>query len=168
MKLKLLLTVIIVVALSASVKAQEFRSFDVIATPETEKMAMPDDIVLMDVEIPLLPRQTITKVVNEFVEEWNNPGMREHISDDLFNKTRLMDNMAFKVPRYAKLRLMSIQGVQWLSQYATQDETNGLLLIYMVSVTLDTQNEFNDPERGFQRIRGITEVFFKITMKQKG
>ncbi len=154
--------------LSASVEAQEFRNFEVIATPEAEKMVMPDDIVLMDVEIPMLPRQTITKIVNEFVEEWNNPGMREHISEDLFNKTRLMDNMDFKVPRYAKLRLMSIQGIQWLSQYARQDETNGLLLVYMVSVTLDTQNEFNDPERGFQRIRGLTEVFFKITMKKKG
>ena len=47
---------------------------------------MPDDIVPMAGEIPPISREIVTKIVNEFVKEWNAPGMDNHISTTSLTK----------------------------------------------------------------------------------
>ncbi len=81
------------------------------------------------------------------------------MSDD---KSRLLDVIAEEVPRDAKLRIVSVQGINTLDQYQRK-VTDRLVQVSMVSAIVRTQIEFTLPKFGFQRLDGTAEFTLEVT-----
>ena len=66
--------------------------------------------------------------------------------------------LAAGVPRDAGLRIVSIQGSQILTQYTMAGPDGQQALYSRVSVTVRTQVEYNDAQKGFQRLEGTNDL----------
>lgn len=148
-------TLLILLLLPAVSSAKEFRILKAISAPgkvpagaETVQSIIPVD------------RQIIDKTVRAVVGSWNSSDLQKHLGDDFYDKERLGDNIQQFIPRDAKLSVLSIQGQQTLQQY----EENGKR-VSRVSVVVQTQVEFNDPQNGYQRFPGTTELVFKVKQR---
>lgn len=106
-----------------------------------------------------ISREAVHAAAERLVKAWNTPELRDQLSDRFFDKTRLIDALATKVPRDARLTLLGVQGMQLLGE-EIKPHANGLEsdVISKVSVTLRTVLEFNDPATGFQRREGTNEA----------
>ena len=68
------------------------------------------------------------------------------------------------VPRDAKLRIQSVQGIQTLQQYIKPGSgTSRGELVSIVSATVRTQLEFNSSTAGFVSRTGTNEFLLEIT-----
>lgn len=146
-----------------TINAHQFRSLNPIATPSDHKQES-DGHNLSVEEIEPVDREVVENSVRDLISKWNTAEMSSTIADSFFDKSRLMDNMDSIVPREAKLRVQSIQGIQTVQQFiepAQNSERNNLVSI--VSVTVRTQLEFNDPTLGFVRRNGTNEFILKVT-----
>jgi len=139
------------------VGGSEFRSFRPIVIPAGQAMAQAN--------IKPISRALIVKAVNKLVAAWNGNAMDAVLGNDFYDKFRLADAMNSKVPRDARLEVLSIQATQTLSQ-KTADSPSGELLLSIVSATVRTQLTFNDPVNGYQRREGTNEYIMRI--KQYG
>jgi len=141
--------------------ASEFRAYTPILTP----MALPEGAVLQAAkEIAPVSSKTMLKVVRGLIDVWNHNDLDKVLSQDFFDRSRLDDAMDIKVPRDAKLTVLSIQGIQTLSQHIETD-AKGRLMVSLVSVRIKTQLEFNDPANGFQRREGTNEYIFRVKQR---
>jgi len=135
----------------------EFRQINPIPRPgRVEKGSVPRE------RIRSVPREDIVKAVKEMFSTWNNGNLGKYLSDDFYDKTRLLDNMYEEVPRDARIRLLSVGETQTMGQ-REEIIPNGKRIISTVSVTADTQIEFNDPQRGFRRLEGRNEYILRVT-----
>ena len=66
------------------------------------------------------------------------------------------------VPRDAILSVQSVQGIQTLQQYLMPAD-EGEDLVSIVSATVRTQLEFNNPSTGFVRLPGVNEFVLQVT-----
>lgn len=110
-------------------------------------------------------RAVIEGAIQRFINTWNTTAMNEMLDETFYDKNRLQDNMISRVPRDAKLRLLSISMIQILDQFVRPDPSGGSVMHSTISATLRTQIEFNDPALGFQRIEGINDLIFEIAQK---
>jgi len=133
--------------------AQEFRNLKPIPTPAVApKGAVPV------AEVQAVDPQMARSVAQKVLKAWNSGGLDKYLSDDFYDKSRLTDAMTEKVPRDANVRVLSVRGVQTLQQFRKGNE-----IISTVSVTADTQVEFNDVNKGFRRLEGENEYILRIT-----
>lgn len=145
-----------------SLEARQFRLLSPISSPEQTGNPLPDGAVAVNSVTPL-PRETVEPLIREVIEEWNTSDMSDTISDQFYDKSRLLDVMDTGVPRDAKLRVQSIQGIQTLNQYIMPnplEDRNGMVSI--VSATVRTQLEFNT-KAGLQKRVGTNEFILKVT-----
>ena len=157
-RLTLLLTLLFVTAVCGA-QAGEFRAFKPISTPG----AAPGGAKPVAEVAPIDPGQA-REVAEKVFKAWNSGGLEKYLADDFYDKSRLLDAIDEKVPRDAQIRIMSIQGVQTLQQYQRPMGTGeGKEIISTVSVTADTQIEFNDVIKGFRRLEGVNEYILRIT-----
>lgn len=151
--------IIFLLVLSVGVsQAAQFRTFKPIAGPAYK----PDDATVVANPRPVA-RENVERAVSDLLKNWNKPGTETEslLDKDFYDSSRLSDAMDEKVPRDATLRLMSVQGTQTLEQY--QRSENGRTIISsVVSVTANTQMEFNDPTKGFRRLEGQNEYIIRI------
>ncbi len=143
-------------------QARQFRSLTPIASPKAPVANLPEGVVPLEQPQPL-SRGEVEPLVRELVEQWNTAGMAETLSDQFHDKSRLLDVVDTGVPRDAKLRIQSIQGVQTLQQYikpGSGDERGEMVSI--VSATVQTQLEFNSAS-GFTRLQGTNEFIMEVT-----
>ena len=108
-----------------------------------------------------ISRDQMKKKMKEIFSQWNNGDLSKYLADDFYDKTRLLDNMYEKVPRDARIRLLSVGETQIMDQREMSTST-GKRIVSTVSVTATTQIEFNDPQRGFRRLEGQNEYILRI------
>lgn len=142
-------------------QAQETRQFNRIAIPDAAQRLPPGARALASPQ-PVSPER-IDEAVQAVVTAWNTPKLAPLLADYFYGKSRLLDALNTKVPRDAKLRVLSVQGMQTLLQYVQKNESGVEQLKSRVSVTVRTQVEYNDPQAGFQRLDGTNEVILIIT-----
>ncbi len=141
--------------------AQEVRQLNRIAVPKAVQK-LPPGARALTTPHPV-PQERIDEAVQAVVTAWNTPKLAPLLADYFYDKSRLLDALSTKVPRDAKLRVISIQGKQTLLQYLQKNIDGVEQLKSRVSVTLSTQVEYNDPQSGFQRLNGTNEVILLIT-----
>lgn len=144
-------------------QARQFRILQPIATPINQVVDLP--VGAIPVEQPqLITREEAEPYVQQVIEKWNTNQMAETLSDEFYDKSRFMDVMDTVVPREAKLRIQSVQGVQTLQQYIMPNPTGERGdQVSIVSVAVRTQLEFNSPTAGFVSLPGTNEYILEIT-----
>jgi len=161
-------TLFFLVAASQPVFSQGLRGFESIGTPKAD--SRPQKIKLRRVkgkrlkqEIPL-PKSLVEKVLRQLLGQWNRPGMPPTLSRRFPNRNRLLDSLDVSMNRDASLRITGIQSFQTLDQHLQKDRKveGGRAIMSRVLVTAQTQVEFNDPQKGLQRIDGTNEYLISI------
>ncbi len=154
--LRPLVSLVALLLVSAQGQAQEFRLLNRIATP-TAAQRLPSGARLVTSPQPI-PAAEIEAAVREVVGSWNKPNLEGLLAENFYDKSRLLGTLAAGVPRDAALRIVSIQGSQLLSQYTMAGPDGQQALYRRVAVTVRTQVEFNDPQKGFQRLDGTNDL----------
>ncbi len=159
MMIRLIVFIIVMLTMLMSVEASRFRKVERIFTPD----ATPDGMAPVQ-KIKPVDRKEIEDAVRDLMNSWNTKDLERWLSDDFYDRTRLLDVIDTDVPRYATLRIMSIEGVQTLNQCVQQDTLMAVnKIISNVSATVQIQLEYNDMESPFQRLDGTFELFFRVT-----
>jgi hypothetical protein len=162
--IKLFIISVMIFISSLPVSAADFRPFNPIPTPNAK---LPPGAKFVTKPMPVDVRE-VEKAVEKIMSAWNTPNLDAKLGNDFYNKSRLLDTVNTNVPKDAKIRLLSIQGVQTLNQHIAPDAGNGgSLLVSMVSAIARTQVEFNDPTRGFQRGEGTNEYILRVKTRME-
>lgn len=149
----------LVMLLALPALSQESRPFNPIARPDASApSAMPGTA-----PAPEALREMVMKTAQAVASAWNTPDLEKLLSPSFYDRQRLLDAIATQVPRDARLRIVGVQAMQVLgtSKRRARDG-RGEETVTRVSVTLQTQIEFNDPVRGFQRLEGVNEAVFSF------
>lgn len=159
-----LLVIAALFGMAGALQARQFRGMRPIATPVATAVNLPDGARPV-ANIKPLSREQIEPLVRKLMEAWNTPALSDKLDEGFYDKSRLTDAIDRIAPRDATLRVQSLQGVQTLSQYLIADpEARGReKLVSVVSATVRTQLEFNDPSAGFVRRPGVNEYILKVT-----
>jgi hypothetical protein len=160
-RVKTLLVGLMGLGLVASLHAQEMRGIRPIPTPEPEPSQAP-----ATTEAPRPVRQeTVEQAVAALFAAWNKPELREMLSADFYEQTRLPDALSVKVPRDAVIRVLSISSWQTIAQEVEPADPDGttIELTSTIAAIVRSQVEYNDPEEGFQRVEGVNEYVFDIS-----
>lgn len=144
--------------LVSPVLAQDIRAYRAITTPE----ATPEGTV--PVEQPeVIDAQAARAAAEDVLAAWEDGQLDNVLAPDFQDRQRLLDSMVEDVPQDAEIRVLGIRGVQTVQQFEGQGPTGRREITSIVSLTADTQIEFNDPARGFRQLRGQNEFFLRIT-----
>ncbi|NLI75004.1 MAG: hypothetical protein GX442_01020 [Candidatus Riflebacteria bacterium] len=127
-------------------------------TPEVEKLAQ---------EARSRAPQLAREAMQRLVLSWNQGDAARHLSSDFVDRERFLTSWDGQVPRDARVRLLSVEGVQPLDQDNRLEGSPPTLLHVntRISVRATTQVEYNDPQRGFQRREGRNEYIFRIRQR---
>ncbi len=155
-----LMVVALMSLMTATVDAREFRRTAPIITPTSA----PPGLNPVD-KIQPVDRRVIEDAIQKLMDAWNTGGLENLLSDNFFDKARLLDAIAEDVPRDARIRILAVEGVQTLQQFVGPEDGDGFLLISVVTAIVRTQVEFDDPVLGFRRLEGRGEYVFEITMR---
>lgn len=93
--------------------------------------------------------------------------MSSMLSDSFYNKSRFGDAMQTNVPTNSRLKIQSLGSTQTLEQRIVNDPDGGRSRVSLISVTVRSQVEFNDPRSGFVRVPGTNEFIMEMTEKLK-
>jgi hypothetical protein len=89
--------------------------------------------------------------------------MASTLGEELYDSARLTQAVQRNVPKDAKLRLLSVQGVQTLQQYRLEPTANsGGKLVSVVTALANTQLEYQGAN-GLVSLPGRNEYRLKIT-----
>ncbi len=144
------------------VHASEFRTLKRIPTPK----ALLEGVKAVE-EFKPVDRRLVVKAVNMLMDAWNTAGLEQWLADTYTDKTRILDAIDEKAPRDARLRILSIQGIQTMEQHIQTDASGVEWVVSNVSATVKTQLEFNDAVDGFQRLEGLNEYMFWVAQENK-
>lgn len=144
----------------AAPAAAGFRQLDPIAAPGQAPSGMAPVALVRP-----LPRELVEDEIRRFLASWNTPDLARYIDQDFVGRERLLEAMDIQVPRDASLRILAIQGVQTLEQYAVKETDAAQLITSVVSATVRSQVEFDDPVLGHQRLGGMNELILAITVR---
>ena len=130
-------------------------------TPEPE----PAETAVARKSLRPVSQEAVEQAVATLFAAWNKPELRDLLSSDFYEQTRLPAALATKVPRAAVIRVLSISSWQVLVQRATPADPEGttLLVTSTISAIVRSQVEYNDPESGFERVEGLNEYVFDIS-----
>jgi hypothetical protein len=149
--------------LTASIAdAQQMRRSNRIATPKAVLQNAPDGASIVG-KVENIPADDVRQAVENLSENWNSGDISGFVSDDFDDARRFNQNMTVEVPRDARLRLESVQGVQTVRQIVAPDGRGGMMRISTVTATASTRLEFNDAAAGFLSIPGTNEITFEVT-----
>lgn len=151
------LTAVLALAAMAS-GAQDFRRFDPIARPSAPPPGFDNVETIEPVDA-----NTARAAGQALMQAWNEGSLDQHLADDFMDRDRLLDSMVEDVPRDASVRVLSVRAPQTLSQMTGRATDGARVRVSTVSMTAETQIEFNDPVRGFRVLRGENELILRIT-----
>jgi hypothetical protein len=153
------LAVLIAAAVMAGpVRAAEFRGRVPIQTPGPA--AATAGTVVEPVE-----RQIVERAVRRLFDAYgSDPTTLEgFLGEGLRDRGRLLDTLAERLPRDARLKALGIQSAQTLNQVVQTDPESGVAeRVSTVAVVVRSQLEFNEPTRGFQRLEGTIEYLLRV------
>lgn len=99
----------------------------------------------------------VRQAVEQVLRAWNTPTLDHWLAVDFAERDRLLAALSFDAPPTARLRVLSIGGIQLLEQ----ERSDGVLRS-LVSVTVRAQAEWEDLQQGFQRREGTAEYVLRI------
>ncbi|MBP7232883.1 MAG: hypothetical protein KBA28_13235 [Syntrophaceae bacterium] len=155
---KMFLIAITIFFASVTASGQEFRTINAVPTPGKT----PSGASLLEEVRPIAKNQA-TESIGKVMSSWNSGEIQQFLGNDFYDKNGLTDAIGSKVPRDAAIRILSVQGVQTLQQFQKKKDGGGNEIISEVSVTADTQIEYNDPTKGFVKFSGLNEYIIRIT-----
>jgi len=148
--------------LSYVAEGQEMRSINLISTPA--KLRIGGEPVKQPVP---LNTETVRSNVEGLLSKWNNGDVTNMLSDNFYDKTRFGDAMQTNIPRDSKIKVMGMGSVQTLEQRIVTDPDGSKRRVTLGSVNVNSQVEFNDPNKGFVRVPGTNEIIFEMSEKLK-
>ena len=149
-------------SISVEINARQFRLLSPIASPEQNGTAIPKGTIAVD-NIQPLSREDVEPLIRDLLSQWNTAEMASTLSDSFYDKSRLLDVMDTGVPRDAKLRVQSVQGIQTLGQYINPGEGDERgELVSIVSATVRTQLEYNNASGSFVSQTGTNEFILQV------
>jgi hypothetical protein len=155
---------------SPTAQAQGFRFIQPIMVPDAQlREAMAKGLQLRGSAIPGLrqvPREVVEEAVRKIYAAYNTPDFRQYLSERFYDPDRLLDAVNEKVPREAKLRLISINSAQTVSQQPATDEEGRGVVESVVMVVVKAQMEFTTTA-GFQRREGESEIVLRFRETSK-
>lgn len=158
-----LVAIVLLPLMIADSEARQFRLLSPIASPHQEQLQLPNGAMPVE-DVKELTREQVEPLINKVIEQWNTSEMAGTLSEEFYDKSRLLDVVDTGVPRDAKLRVESIQGIQTLSQYIKPNASSGVNeRVSIVSATVRTQLEFNSATSGYVRRTGTNEFILKVT-----
>jgi len=149
---------LLMVTCGTAVNAQESRTINPIARPQV-KAALPSGAIAINPPIPV-PREKVEAAVQKLAAAWSERKLDSVLGSQFNDRDRLVDALETKVPRDARLRVVSVQGWQVLEQHRV-----GGFLVSKLSVTASTQVEFSGAT-GYQVRPGTNEYI--ITLNDGG
>lgn len=160
-----LLAFLLPVIAAPAAQAQTFRQFVPIFVPDAQtRAAIQKGQQLRGMAIPGLrqvPREVVEDAVRKIYAAYNTPEFQQYLSERFYDPERLVDAINEKVPREAKLRLISINSAQTVSQEKVNDEQGGEVAESLVLVVARAQMEFTT-SAGFQRREGESELVLRF------
>jgi len=108
-----------------------------------------------------IPREVVEEAVRRIYTAYNTPEFRQYLSERFYDPERLLDAVNEKVPREARLRLISVNSAQTVSQQQVKDEQGKLVSESLVLVVAKAQLEFTTAA-GFQRREGESELVLRF------
>ncbi len=145
------------------VSAAQFRSYKPIATPEPTPAG-----TTAATSIKPIRRAVVMQALQRLFDSWGNEKLTAYLSENFYDKSRLLDVIALDIPRDAKLRVLSVQNVQSLAQFIKPSGAAVDLTQTRVAVIARVQLEWNDATAGFQRLEGTSEYVLDITTSSAG
>ncbi|MGH8672243.1 MAG: hypothetical protein ACREUA_09485 [Burkholderiales bacterium] len=132
----------------------EMRGTNPVATPGVQRPGAQPLKEFIPIE-----RSVVEKAVRDIYQSWNRTGQMENaLSADFYDRTRVFDAIDEEVPRDARITILSIQGIQTLTQQiAPEPRGDYNKLLSRVSVTVRAEVTFNSSS-GFQRREGLNEL----------
>ncbi len=170
MRAGIVLFSILCAALAPAAQAQGFRFIQPIPAPDAQlREAIQQGQQLRGSAIPGLrqvPREVVEEAVRKIYAAYNTPDFRQYLSERFYDPERLLDAVNEKVPREAKLRLISVNSAQTVSQQAAKDEEGRTVIESLVMVVVRAQIEFTTVA-GFQRREGESELVLRFREAQR-
>jgi hypothetical protein len=146
-------------------QGQTFRSIQPIPVPDPQtRAAIQQGQQLRGGALPGLrqiPRETVEDAVRRIYAAYNTADFRQYLSERFYDPERLVGAIDEKVPREARLRLISVNSAQTVSQQPAKDEQGRDVLESQVLVVVRAQMEFTSPQ-GFQRREGESELVLRF------
>ncbi len=158
---KSIMIVVFLLMMTQGVEASEFRRIRPIPAPSKKG---PEVIKPLKKFIPL-NREVVENAMKKIVNFWSRNDLQKVLGKEFYDRERLQDAMNSKVPRDARLDILSIQGIQTLGQEIVKGE-KGEMVVSTVSVTARTEVLYNDPQKGLQRLEGTNEYIIRIKEKK--
>ncbi|MFK7977680.1 MAG: hypothetical protein AB8C02_16210 [Halioglobus sp.] len=140
-------------------QAREFRSFN----PVSAAVELPQGAKPVENLKPVAP-ELVQKAVAQLMASWATPEMQAYLSKDFYDKDRLEDVIDTLVPRDAKVRILSVQGIQTLQQHeeAVPGDPAAKQRVSRVSVVVRTALEYNDSDGVLVQLPGTTEYILSF------
>ena len=167
---RIALTRLLATVLLQFANAREFRRAIIIPGPKLEAVgsvanlpALPGK-ALSDERIPI-PREHVHRALQQIMDEWGKPGLREKLSTHFLESDRLNDAIRSAAPRNARIRVQSVANIQVNEQAIRRGQApDGRdLLISRVTTTARTQIEFNDAiTQAFVSLDGTNDYVMQI------
>lgn len=152
-------------AVASAAQAQSFRFIQPIMVPDAEvREAMQQGQQLRGTAIPGLrqvPFAVVEEAVRKIYAAYNTPDFRQYLSERFYDPDRLLDALNEKVPREARLRLITVNSAQTVSQQPAKDEEGRTVIESLVMVVVRAQMEFTTTA-GFQRREGESELVLRF------
>ena len=156
---------VVALLFSPAAQAQGFRFIQPIMVPDAQlREAMAKGQQLRGGAIPGLrqvPREVVEEAVRKIYAAYNTPDFQQYLSERFYDPERLVDAINEKVPREAKLRLISVNSAQTVSQQPAKDEQGREVTESLVMVVVRAQMEFTTAA-GFQRREGESEIVLRF------
>jgi hypothetical protein len=145
--------------------AQGFRLIQPIDVPDPQmREAIQQGQKFRSMAVPgvrQVPREVVEAAVRKIYASYNTPDFPQYLSERFYDPQRLVEAIDQKVPREAKLRLISINSAQTVSQRPAKDEQGKDVIESLVMVVVKAQMEFTTAA-GFQRREGESEIVLRF------
>ncbi len=155
---KYLLLVSLVLLNANLAHASEFRTLRPIPTPI--KGMSKGEIKVKN--LPPVSNEAIKAGLNSLLASWNTPRMEKFLAQEFYDRSRLLDAMQTFPAKDARLRLLSIKDVQVMNQKVFPVDKEHVTRVSIVSVSALTQIEFEDPVKGFVKLKGENEYLLRV------
>ncbi len=120
--------------------------------------AAPGDLVPVD---PRIVRKAVEDLYATYT--FDNGRLRAFLEQVFHDRDRVLDNIATRIPRDAKLTVLGLEAIQTLEQTEGRLPTSAdRFRESRVAVLVRGQIEFSDPVVGFVRRRGVSEFILKV------
>lgn len=148
-----------------AVFANQMRAFNRIPSPATALADAPKGSFLPE-QVENVSNSDVSDAVKSLADDWNGPGMSEHIGEGFFDHQRLSQSMMTSVPRDARLKIESTRGIQTNNQFISPAANGRLQRVSTVTVTARTRIELNEAGAGFLNVPGTNEITFQVIETQ--